>query len=194
MTTEAKAVTVIEALAAVMADVQAVGKDSQNTSQGFPFRGIDAVMNAVGPALRTHGVVIIPTVEHTHYRDIEVGSKRTPMREVTVRVRYRVYGPAGDELSGVVSAESMDSGDKATAKAFSVAYRTFLLQTLTIPTDEPDPDATTYERAPVEEPKASEGDHIAIRNLQASLDADQRKLLVAWWTDMRLPRSGGGRV
>jgi hypothetical protein len=44
----------------------------------------------------------------------------------------------------------MDSGDKATAKAMSVAYRTALLQVLCLPTDEPDPDSHTYERAPVE--------------------------------------------
>jgi hypothetical protein len=42
----------------------------------------------------------------------------------------------------------MDSGDKATAKAMSVAMRTALLQALCLPTDEPDPDATSYERAP----------------------------------------------
>jgi len=41
----------------------------------------------------------------------------------------------------------MDSGDKATAKAMSVAFRTALLQSLSLPTDEVDPDATSYERS-----------------------------------------------
>jgi hypothetical protein len=41
----------------------------------------------------------------------------------------------------------MDSGDKAVPKAMSVAFRTALLQALALPTDEPDPDASTYERA-----------------------------------------------
>ena len=50
--------TVIEALSKVMGDVQAVGKESRNSQQGYAFRGVDAVMNAVGPALRRHGVVI----------------------------------------------------------------------------------------------------------------------------------------
>lgn len=141
--------TVVQALAAVMAEVQAVGKDGTNTQQGYSFRGIDGVMNAVGPALRKHGVVIVPTLEDATYRDVEVGRNRTLMREVTVRVRYTVHGPAGDTLEGVVVGESMDSGDKGTAKAFSVAYRTFLLQALTIPTHQPDPDEQTYERAAV---------------------------------------------
>ena len=41
----------------------------------------------------------------------------------------------------------MDSGDKATAKAMSVAFRTALLQALALPTDEPDPDSQSYERS-----------------------------------------------
>jgi hypothetical protein len=44
--------------------------------------------------------------------------------------------------------EAFDMGDKATAKAMSVAYRTCLLQALTIPTDDPDPDESSYEQAP----------------------------------------------
>ena len=148
--------TVVQALAAVMDEVQAVRKDGKNTAQNFNFRGIDAVMNAVGPALRKHGVVIVPTLEESNYRDIEVGQKRTLMREVTVKVRYTVHGPEGDTIEGVVCGESMDSGDKGTAKAFSVAYRTFLLQALTIPTDDPEPDEQTFQRAARAEAKPAE--------------------------------------
>src|SRR5690606_2912843 len=49
--------------------------------------------------------------------------------------------------SGATYGEALDSGDKATAKAHSVAYRTFLLQALTIPTHEPDPDESSPERS-----------------------------------------------
>ena len=60
--------TVVQALSAVMADVRAVAKKEKNTSQGggFFFRGIDAVVNAVGPALRTHGVVVTPPFDVRH--------------------------------------------------------------------------------------------------------------------------------
>ena len=47
--------------------------------------------------------------------------------------------------------EVVDSGDKATAKAMSVAFRTALLQALCLPTDEPDPDASSYERSSSED-------------------------------------------
>lgn len=142
--------SVNEAWAAVMVDVEQVGKTGHNKSQNYSFRGVDAVVNAVGPALRRHGVVVVPVVEDATYREITVGQNRTLMREVTVRVRYRIIGPKGDTIEGVVYGESMDSGDKGTAKAFSVAFRTFLLQALCIPTDEPDPDSASYERAPRE--------------------------------------------
>lgn len=137
--------TVHQALSKVMGDVQAVRKDSKNQAQKFLFRGIDAVLNAVGPALRKHGVTILPEDVEVHRSNGATASGKQTA-EVVVKVTYRVYGPAGDSIHGKVAAEAMDFGDKAIAKAMSVAYRTFLLQSLTIPTDEPDPDGESYER------------------------------------------------
>ena len=142
--------TVQDALNAVMRDVQAVGKHERNNHQGFNFRGIDAVLNAVGPAFREHGVIALPRILSADYQQIEIGAKRTLSGHVRLTVEYTFTGPEGDALSCTVAAESMDSGDKATAKAMSVAYRTALLQVLCLPTDEPDPDSHTYERAPQE--------------------------------------------
>lgn len=147
--------TVHQAWAAVMADVSAVAKDGQfkSNSANYNFRGIDGVMNAVGPALRHHGVAVVPTVLDATYREVETGAKRTLQRECTVKVRYRVYGPAGDYFDGEVYGEALDSSDKGTAKATSVAYRIFLLQSLTIPTHEPDPDEFRPERSAAPEPE-----------------------------------------
>jgi len=138
--------TITEALTLVMQDVQAISKRDRNDAQKFMFRGIDAVMNAVGPALREHGVVILPVHVETAYRDVQTtGGKAS--KECTVIVTYRAYGPAGDFIEGQEPGEAMDWGDKGTAKATSVAYRQFLLHLFTIPTDEKDPDEYTYERA-----------------------------------------------
>lgn len=144
-TTEYPPIAVL--LARVMADVQAVRKTGHNSQQNYSFRGVDAVVNAVGPAMRTHGVVCVPLVEDVSYASVEVGAKRTLMRECTVRVRYVFHGPAGDSIECVSVGESMDSGDKSTPKAMSVAYRVALLQALCIPTDEPDVDSISYERS-----------------------------------------------
>lgn len=138
--------TIIEALSAAMAEVQAVGKGDRNLEQGYSFRGIDAVVNAVGPVFRKHGIVPVPIKTEAKYRDV-LTSREKRSRECTVNVTYRFYGPAGDFIDAEVPGESMDFGDKGAPKAMSVAYRILLLQTLCIPTHEPEPDAQSYERA-----------------------------------------------
>lgn len=138
--------TVFQAFSAVMESVSAIGKNERNTQQNYAFRGVDSTVNAVGPALRTHGVVIVP-------RALSIESERYPtksggnMRNATVHMEYTVYGPAGDSFTGSTYGEAADAGDKAVSKAQSVAYRTFLLEALTIPTNERDPDMDTHERA-----------------------------------------------
>jgi len=139
---------IIKLLSAVMEDAGAVRKSERNTHQNFNFRGIDAVVNAVSPALRKHGVVVLPTVNECIYETVIVGQNKTAMGHIRVDVTYAFYAPDGTTVSARVSAESMDSGDKATAKAMSVAFRTALLQVLCLPTDDTDPDASTYERSP----------------------------------------------
>lgn len=137
--------TASEVIRNVMTDVQGLAKRERNTTgTGFNFRGIDAVMNAVGPALRTHGGFIVPAVDSVTY-DTATTAKGSLMNIARVTVTYAVHGQTGDPILGAVSAEAFDSGDKATAKAMSVAYRTFLLQLLCLPTDEPDPDTFSYE-------------------------------------------------
>lgn len=161
--------TIQQALAAVMRQVGAVRKEERNAQQGFNFRGIDAVVKAVYPALVEHGVIVTPQVIDYTYEGIEIGAKRTPMGHSRVRVAYTFTGPAGDSIQTVVVAESMDSGDKATAKAMSVALRTALLQTLMLPTDEPDPDASSYERAT---PPTTEEVHTRLARAATALDTD----------------------
>lgn len=139
--------TIAQAMSAVMGDVRAVGKDSVNQQQRFNFRGIDAVVNAVGPVLRRYRVIVTPNVTMYEHGTIEVGNNRTPMGHARVIVQYTFTGPAGDTIVCSAPGEAMDSGDKATAKAMSVAFRTALLQALALPTDEIDPDAQTYERS-----------------------------------------------
>lgn len=138
---------IFTAMQEVMKEVGAVRKAERNTHQNFNFRGIDAVINAVSPAFRKHGVFCTPTVIDSTYESVQVGQNRTNMGHARVTVRYTFHATDGSSISATVSAESMDSGDKATAKAMSVAYRTALLQTLCLPTDDVDPDAETYVRS-----------------------------------------------
>jgi hypothetical protein len=139
--------TIQTRLLAVMQDVQSVAKTERNQQQGFNFRGIDAVVNAVGPAFRKHGVFVLPSVREYHYGQVAIGKNATQMGHVRLLVEFTFTGQEGDSVSTIVACEAMDSGDKATAKAMSVGLRTALLQVLALPTDEPDPDASSYERS-----------------------------------------------
>ena len=138
---------VFEAFSKVMGDVQGIRKGERNNQQGFNFRGIDTVLNAVGPVLRKYGVIIVPeavSIETERYQT----AKGAVMQGVIAHMRYTVIGPEGDSFIGSAYGQASDSGDKAVSKAESVAYRTFLLQALTVPTDEPDPDLSSHERVP----------------------------------------------
>ncbi len=139
--------TVVQLMIEVMRRVRSVGKDQQNTEGGrYYFRGIDDVINALGPAMREVGVLCLPTVEWSERKDTKT-TRGKNTRETIARVRYTFYGPNGDSISAVTEGESLDSGDKGTAKAFSVAYRIALIQGFVLPTDEPDPDSFSYERS-----------------------------------------------
>jgi hypothetical protein len=132
-------------LAAVMEDCSSVAKRDRNTHQNFMFRGIDAVVNAVGPILRKHAVVVAPNVERCDYDTVQTSTGK-PATACRVLVTYTFYATDGSSVDCRVAAEAWDSGDKAAPKAMSVAFRTALLQALALPTDEPDPDSQSYER------------------------------------------------
>ena len=137
-------------LAKVMRSVDHVGKGDFNSHQKFSFRGIDGVLNAVGPALREHNVIAFPYVVESEYEQVQTsgGKASTACR---VLVDYTFAAADGSSITTRVAAESWDTGDKAMPKAMSVAMRTALIQTLSLPTDEPDPSSYTYTREAVEE-------------------------------------------
>ena len=138
---------ILRALIAAQKAIGVVAKKERNNAPGgnYNFRGIDTVVNASSPAFHEHGIVVTPEVLDYRYTQMEVGKNRSWMQNVVVRVRYSFRSTVdGSAVSVVTLGEASDTGDKATTKAMSVALRTALLQTLMLPTDEPDPDSFTY--------------------------------------------------
>lgn len=119
------------------------GKPNQNGS--YQFRGVDAALNAFGPACRLHGVLVLPVKTEAAYRDVKTSTGK-PSRECTVTVTYRIIGPAGDHIEVQSVGESMDSADKGTAKALSTSLRSLLFLGGLVPTGDPDPDSVNVER------------------------------------------------
>lgn len=142
---------ILTAIRQVMQAVTSVGKDSFNEQQRFKFRGIDDVLNALGPAMREAGITAFPHLMSSKYEQVNIGTNRTLTGHVVLEVRYDFTSLVDGSVSPVVvPGEAMDVGDKAYSKAMSVAFRTALIQLFALPTGEPDPDHDTYTRSPDE--------------------------------------------
>ncbi|MEU4205619.1 ERF family protein [Streptomyces sp. NPDC026294] len=133
----------------VRRDVRAIAKKEQYNGGGtrFSFRGVDTVVNTFGPVTLRHGVSVFPVDVDAEHRDT-TSAKGSKMRECTVTVSWMVMGPKGDTLPALLKTrgEALDSADKGTAKAQSVALRVLLLTGGLTPTHDTDPDASHVER------------------------------------------------
>lgn len=132
------------AICGVMEDVGAVGKGDYNKQQGFKYRGIDAVMNALNPAMIKHKIFCTPEVlEQT--REERTTQNGGRLIYSVCRMRYKFFTTDGSFIETIVVGEGMDSGDKATNKAMSVAFKYACFQTFCIPTENlmDDPDKET---------------------------------------------------
>lgn len=125
-----------------------IAKDSRNSAQGYQFRGIDAVYNALSPLLAEHGLCILPRML-TRICEERQTAKGGTLFYVTVEAEFDfVCADDGSKHTVKTFGEAMDSGDKATNKAMSAAYKYAAFQAFAIPTEgDNDADAHTHEVA-----------------------------------------------
>lgn len=127
-----------------------IKKGSVNQQQGFMFRGIDAVYNALAPALVKHGLLILPRIIERTVTERQT-QRGGLLFYVVVKAEFEfVSVEDGSKHIVVTYGEAMDSGDKATNKAMSIAYKYAAFQTFCIPTEETaiDADAEVHNVAP----------------------------------------------
>lgn len=136
---------IYQAINSIMLDMDAVGKGQKNAQQGFLYRGVDDVMNALKPLLAKHKVFVVPEVlEET--REERTTAKGGLLLYSVLKIKYTFYAEDGSCVSAVVIGEGMDSGDKASNKAMSVAFKYACFQVFCIPTEDMvDPDSNTPE-------------------------------------------------
>lgn len=124
-----------------MADIAKTGiaKLSRNKDQGYNFRGVEAAMNEMSPILIRNGITITPSYSELNVseRESKSGGK---LRFVTVKGSFKFEAEDGSFVVGEAYGEGMDSSDKATSKATSVAFRTALFQQFVVPTMAIDPE------------------------------------------------------
>lgn len=125
---------------------QGITKANRNQQQGYNFRGIDDVYNVISPLLAEHGLCILPRVLSRHC-DERTNAKGTALFYVTVEVEFDfVSAEDGSRHTVKTFGEAMDSGDKATNKAMSAAYKYAAFQAFAIPTEgDNDADSHTHQ-------------------------------------------------
>lgn len=144
---------IFQAMLAVMADVKAIEKGRRNEQQGFNFRGIEDILNELHDICARHGVFALPQVREREATSRQTRSNATLWTEHH-RVRYVFWAEDGSHVVAEVWGEGTDSADKATAKAYTSAFKTLLIQAFQIPTaDADDPDKAAEESAPPPPPK-----------------------------------------
>lgn len=166
---------VYSAIASIAGELAKTGisKDRKNQQQGYAFRGIDEIYNHLAPLLKQYGLCILPYVESRELVE-RVNSKGTALFYVTVRARFSFVAEADGSSHEVVTyGEAMDSGDKATNKAMSAAYKYACMQSFCIPTEgDNDADATTHEVAPRAQPNVEQRAARALEAIGGAGSAD----------------------
>ena len=186
---------VYKAINAVQAELASIGitKSRRNTQgNGYNFRGIDDVYNTISPLLAKHGLCILPRVLSRQCVERKSNSGGN-LFFITVEMEFDlVSSEDGSKHTIKTFGEAMDSGDKATNKAMSAAYKYAAFQAFAIPTEgDNDTENHTHEVLPSED-QAFEDEHLdnlrgaAMEGLSV-LEAEFKKISVSaakarFWT------------
>ena len=169
MAETAKKMSIYEAISRCMEEIGAVGKDAVNKQQGFKYRGIDAVMNAINPALVKNHVFIVPEVLDQQ-RQERTTNKGAVLIYSICRIKYTFYAEDGSFIEAVTVGEGMDSGDKATYKAMAIAFKYACFQVFCIPTEEMvDPDSESPDvKGPGKKPSKTKQEVVGTSNTSST--------------------------
>lgn len=143
---EEKTPRIFSAIAGVMRDVGAVAKEKEFESPigkkgNYMFRGIDDVMNALHPAMVNNKIFVVPEILE-QIRETRTSKSGAQMQVSICKIKYTFFAEDGSSVYAIVIGEGMDTGDKATNKAMSIAFKYACFQVFCIPTEEmQDPDA-----------------------------------------------------
>ena len=128
---------VYKAISAIIGEMaaQGIGKNSKNKNQGWQFRGIDAVYNALAPLLAKYELMILPRIKNRTVTE-KLTKNGGTIFYVTVDAEFDfVSSKDGSKHTVQTIGEAMDSGDKATNKAMSIALKYAAFQSFFIPTE-----------------------------------------------------------
>ena len=134
------------------------GKTATYGAPDYAFRSIDQVYNALSPALVKHKLIILPRMIDRKVTE-RISSNGKTLFYVVVTGEFDFIAiEDGSMVTIRTYGEAMDSGDKGTNKAMSVAYKYAAFQAFCIPTEETiqDADKENHEVLPVSEQNQSQ--------------------------------------
>lgn len=127
---------IFAAMAAILADFPAVGKENKNPSQGYNYRGVDDALEAAHPLFAKHGVFL--AIADTKAEFMDAGETKAGKAQVrcvyTANVKFTHVD--GSSVEAGMVGEAIDTGDKALMKAQANAMKYLLWYTFVVPTRE----------------------------------------------------------
>lgn len=184
-----------ELIPKIMREVGAIGKDRKNQMQGYNFRGIDDVYNAINAPLAANGVFIVPTVLDMK-REERQTQKGGMLIYTILTVKHTFFAPDGSSFDAVTIGEAMDSGDKSGNKAMSAAMKYALIEVFAIPTiGDNDIENHTHQVAPKTSPatQATAPATIPLATEQQTIQLGELLSVVTMpdgWADSCLKKAG----
>lgn len=182
---------VYQAINNVQADLAKKGitKSRMNEQQGWSFRGIDDVYNALSPLLAEHGLCILPRYL-SRQREDRPALEGGVLFCVTVEAEFDIVcAEDGSKHTARIYGEGMDSADKGTNKAMSAAYKYAAIQIFAIPT-EGDNDADASSPCVASKPGAAKApipsQKMEQSRFPASVNPAQKEELRQWAIDESL--------
>ncbi len=137
----------------VLDELPAIGKNSRNQQQGFNYRSIDSVLDKAKPLFGKHGVHPIPVAQVCD-RTTRTTAKGNQLNVCYITVEWQIRAVDGTFFTAETCGEGTDSGDKATSKAQTMAFKYLLWPSLAVAeNEETDADAFTVEASVAAQPE-----------------------------------------
>lgn len=193
---------IYSALAEIMKQIKAVGKNATNQEQHYSFRSFNDVVDMLHPLLADNNVFILPEViehEATTF-NTQKGKIGTHMM---IKVKYTIIHADGSSVCAYTCGEATDYSDKAMNKCMTAALKYMLNQVFMIPfTDSIDQDSTSPEIPvgaksiqPIEQEQEQQGQQAlspqqalmssARKEIQAAADQDQLTMIYNKYTSLQ---------
>ena len=134
-----------------------IAKGHTNAIEQYQYRSIDDVLSRLGPLLARHRLCVLPRVLRRESED-RMGDGGALLVNVRLLVAFDLVS-ARDGSQHTIRAwgESLDQGDKGTAKAMSAAFKGAMLQLFCVPVASTDADASTFQLKAKAMPEPVEG-------------------------------------